>query len=132
MPSGNTQNPRSYDSSDNRMAGYYIVYFSLANILIEACDDKTESPSVINSVASTPPTNTSKPTPIKHIHLHRRGYWETHSRSNIRRFFDKFARDRYLDPLKASTWYNVDLSDIAAAGVQFLFFFFDTSLSKFS
>jgi hypothetical protein len=35
------------------------------------------------------------------------GYWSRDEGVNVRMFFDKFARDRQMDPLAPDTWYSV-------------------------
>lgn len=45
-----------------------------------------------------------------------RGHWSCNGSANVRLFFDQFASHRRLDPLLASTWYNVSYNDFVSAG----------------
>ena len=46
-------------------------------------------------------------------HLHTGGHWSTIE--NQKRFFDKFAQDKELDPLNPNDWYNVNYFEISEA-----------------
>ena len=38
------------------------------------------------------------------------GYW---TKTNMRLYFENFAKSRSMDPLLAETWYNVSINDVA-------------------
>ena len=47
--------------------------------------------------------------------IHTGGYWSTIE--NQKKFFDKFAQERGLDPLNSNDWCNVTVADIRNAKV---------------
>lgn len=40
------------------------------------------------------------------------GYWTTGKGKDMRSFFEKFARNKGMDPLVPETWYSITRSDI--------------------
>jgi len=105
----------------NNTPFFYSTYTSLPSVIgnsrfVSAVLNKS-SQSLLGGVqqeGSHSSNNNSNNSDSDNRHTH--GYWSKYDSINIRKFFDNFAQSRKFDPLKASSWYNINYTDIVAAG----------------
>ena len=60
---------------------------------------------------------------------HAKNYWR--DIQNCRKFFDDFAQQRGLDPLKAESWYSIRMKDLQQIRVIVILRFIKTPYAAF-
>eukprot|EP00026_Physarum_polycephalum_P001288 Phypoly_transcript_01289.p1 GENE.Phypoly_transcript_01289~~Phypoly_transcript_01289.p1 ORF type:complete len:982 (+),score=115.84 Phypoly_transcript_01289:110-3055(+) len=59
------------------------------------------------------------------------GFWQSEKGANLRKFFIDFAKEKGVDPLKASSWYNQSVKSFANfSGMSSVFHYFNGSYIK--